>query len=105
MGLKTFSDCNYSKVTSSTDTSPNPNPFRFEIREGFDYDKCCVLVVYYPDCTTFEGMKVLVTDGCVADYKVAKSLDPHFFEKGDVIARFKPTKEGIEQAKSFAKNL
>lgn len=105
MGFKWSSDDTSVSVTASTDTAPNPNPFRFEIFSGADYDNCCLLVVKYPDCTTFEGMKVLVLDGCVANYKDAKSLDPHFFENGDVIARFKPTKEGIEQAKKFAKDL
>ena len=86
---------------SNVQKSPNPNPFRFKvlnITQGWKYD---VISVKYPDCTTYEGLKLLV----VRKYSVGQStevLDPHFFEGGIVVARCAPTEEGIKLANLIA---
>ena len=95
MGLGMFSSGSDS-YNSNSNTSPNPNKYRFKINsitEGTHYD---LIQVNYPDCTTFNGDKVLVVKkGSVGKIKT-KELDPHFFEDGNVVARFKPTEDGIQ---------
>lgn len=98
MGIAMFS-------SGSDPTPPNPNPALFTILSGFDYQECCVLVVRYPGCTTFEGKKVLVLLGKVSDYVGIKNLDPHFTTDGYLVARFVPTESGIQCAKDFAQRV
>lgn len=83
-------------------TSPNPDPFRFEILERTDYGRYCVVSVRYPDCTTFRGLKILV----VEDLPLKPvELDPHFLHHNSVMARFRPTHQGHELAHELAKRL
>lgn len=83
----------------------NPDPSRFEILRCEYINGKTVLEVKYIDCINFEGNKILILKG---DYRPAikhgtlNSLDPHFFPKSDLIARFVPTGIGWSMAKSFA---
>jgi hypothetical protein len=64
-----------------------------------------VVEVRYPDCSNFEGLKVLVYDGVeTAAMEIASGkCDPHFAESGvSPIARFRPTAEGWDMAVRFA---
>jgi len=90
--------CGY-KCSKGNYEPPNPNPRNFSILEKIQYSKACVLMVHYPGCTTFEGRKILVFEGKFTPYKV---LDPHFNSTSNLLARFKPTKEGWQMAKDFA---
>lgn len=55
--------------------------------------------INYPNCTNYEGNKILVT----SFYPGHKSsLDPHFCPNSGIIARFEPTDEGFENALNFA---
>lgn len=83
--------------------APAPNPLKWELLEKFAYDHGYVLIVKYPDCTNFEGVKCMVYEGWFSSSDV---LDPHFQEdsKGP-IARFKPDAEGIAMAKRLAQSL
>lgn len=88
MGMKLFSGCG-AIVTG------NPNPKRFiivSIIEG----KNTYAEIYYPDCTNYEGRKILVYAGKVAGIlQQAKEIDPHFQESGlNLLARFAPTEQG-----------
>lgn len=99
--------------------APNPNPRNFEIlkahtdveprweRGGWRWERSrCVLVVRYPDCTNYEGIKVLVYDDVhLHDLLYADFLDPHFSEEEGFfpIARFRPTEEGVRHALSMLK--
>jgi hypothetical protein len=51
-----------------------------------------VLKVSYPNCTNYEGKKILVFVGDVT-VKIMNSttLDPHFETGSDLVARFVPT--------------
>ena len=97
MGLKLFSSG--SDYTPTSNTTPNPNKFRFTIEEIIKgkagvYD---LLVVKYPDCTTYCGHKlIMVKTGTVNLTDI--ELDPHFLHDGKVVARFKPTDEGYKLA-------
>tara|TARA_R110002167_G_scaffold346501_1_gene557076 strand:+ start:158 stop:466 length:309 start_codon:yes stop_codon:yes gene_type:complete len=78
--------------------SYEPNKFNFNIMlimNGQSYD---MIYVNYPDCTTFNGDKLLVVNKDSVDGKTT-NLDPHFFEDGIIVARFPPTDEGFNLAK------
>jgi hypothetical protein len=83
---------------------PNPNPRNFKILDSIAVGQYVVLDVQYPDCTNFEGRKVLVYWGISKELlQKQTTLDPHFCDEGHIapIARFAPTKEGIEMAMEF----
>ena len=96
MGMKFMFSCGSIQNESynkNTKTSPNPNKYNFEIKKELcKTNNHYLLLVNYPDCTTFNGDKLIIIKGELPD----KELDPHFFENGNVIARFKPDKEGEE---------
>ena len=96
MGMNVMgSSC--AKDTPNTVTTPNPNKHNFRVK-GYIYgDVYDLLIVNYPDCTTFDGVKLLLVNAGSVD-KDTKELDPHFLEDGDVKARFEPTDEGMALA-------
>lgn len=73
---------------------PNPNPHRFTILGRRGHAGVCELLhVDYPDCTTFDGEKLLLLRGTGFS---GKKLDPHLLGgKHRVIAGFEPTEEGL----------
>jgi len=85
------------RYTPTTKTSPNPNKYRFAIRSIVFGERYDLVQVHYPDCTTFNGIKVLVVKKDSITSKT-KEIDPHFFENGNIVARFAPTEEGIKLA-------
>lgn len=51
--------------------------------------------VHYPDCTNYEGDKILLLERPIYNIRVAGGrLDPHFFKGSGLIARLVPTNEG-----------
>jgi len=100
MGIKLFSsgrsDCG---VVYPTD----PNPSVFKIVSIQEFSEYTLVVVDYPNCTNFEGRKVLVMDMSANDIMSMEKLDPHFIEGNNIIARFVPTKKGIRLAKKICK--
>ncbi len=99
MGISPFSRCHGSYMDTGRKTptvkeyvSVNPDPTKFtiiRIIEGIN----TYAEIRYPNCTTFEGLKVMVFRGKVKDkLEKAKSIDPHFdIKKMAPIARFEPT--------------
>ncbi len=90
----------------------NPDPENFQIKNTFIVKgKCQVFLVDYPDCTNYEGRKIIV----VGDSEEGESymhgeidfLDPHFCENAEfpVLARFEPTERGWNWAIKFALSL
>jgi hypothetical protein len=95
--------------SSSEGPNPMPNPRRFEILHGLNIvhgtTTWAILEVLYPDCTNYEGKKILVYKG-ITTYRLRdlESLDPHFTKNGITpFARFEPTEEGWEGALSLAR--
>jgi len=86
---------------------PNPDPRKFVIADHEEIGKFLILFVQYPDCTNFEGYKVLVYSGVTYDeIKSRRVLDPHFTDSQSVpspVARFTPTEAGLEMARTFCK--
>jgi hypothetical protein len=64
-----------------------------------------ILEIEYPDCTNYEGRKLLVFENVtVNDLIKQRSIDPHFSENKKYIspiARFRPNEEGWKDAVSF----
>lgn len=101
MGFKLFSSSTY----DSDIKNPNPNPENFQILKSKIIGRYILLSVNYPDCTNFEGDKILLyKDVNINTLLEQKSLDPHFSNNTllhSPIARFKPTKEGWELAEKL----
>lgn len=62
---------------SSPAVPPNPNPMRFvidDIREFHGSRTITIADVVYPDCTTFEGKKILVFEAEAQELSSAPNL-------------------------------
>jgi len=87
--------------------TPNPDPNKFKLVWHENINGYPVLLVNYPDCTNYEGDKILVYD---RDFDInillcTHRIDPHFYSaKDSPIARFEPTQRGWKMACSFALN-
>lgn len=90
--------------------APNPDPRRWRLVERRLVErngrKATLLLVDYPDCSNFEGRKIMVYEG---DFTPGPVLDPHFcewpFHGQSPIARFPPTVRGGAIALRFAELL
>ena len=83
---------------------PNPNPARFSILRTLQFGRSVVVEVRYPDCTNYEGRKVLVyADTDEVAVKALATLDPHFARHGGPVARFEPTQRGWDLAVEVAR--
>lgn len=105
MGCSFMKRC-YGTVTETKYISMNPNPSNFKIEKMIELENTYV-EVFYPDAKNYEGQKVMVYRGRVAEQIMrAKELDPHFAENGlGPIARFAPTIEGKLIAMQLAKTI
>lgn len=85
--------------------SPNPNPKVWKIIKYKQLKDFLVVKIKYPNCTNYEGNKVLVFKGISLNTLISqKEIDPHFSEnknKYSPIARFEPTEEGWIMAIRF----
>lgn len=92
------SGCSCSRIVYKYEPMfPNPNPNNYKIKQTKQVGKYVVAEIIYPDCTNYEGSKILVFENImVAKLYEVKSLDPHFCENGCLspVARFEPTKKG-----------
>ena len=92
-------------VAKATPADANPNPHNFKIisfntmQNG--EDRYTVVMIEYPDCTTYDGLKVLVYKN-IFDLMERKKIDPHFLGTDtSPIARFPGDKQGLEHALFF----
>lgn len=87
----------------------NPDPENYEIVRTNQVGNHLVMLVRYPDCSNYEGNKVLLfKDTTLLDIKKQKVLDPHFCDNEDFIspfARFEPTTYGYNVALQLAGQL
>ena len=93
-------DCSPPSVL--TQNSVNPDPSSFRVKKVYTSNGLFVSLVNYPNCTTFEGNKILVT---TYDVREKIKLDPHFHNGSGLIARFEPTDTGWEAAVWFVTNV
>ncbi len=82
---------------------PNPDPKNFEIVRSERHGSFLLVEVIYPDCTNYEGRKILLYEGVTLERLMDQgSIDPHFSENPNFaspIARFVPTEEGWDMAR------
>ena len=102
MGLFKMSTGNLPSTNITTDQG-QPNPSEFVILEIFEKNNMTLAIVNYPNCTNYEGLKVMVYIGNLKTaIEHSTFLDPHFLEKGlSPFARFEPTMHGIKIAKAM----
>lgn len=87
----------------NTDTSPEPNPYAFEIIGYIQKNGYLLLEVKYKHCSTYDGRKYLLfINENIEKIKNIKKLDPHFLENNlSLIARIRPNNDGINMIKKI----
>ena len=79
---------------------PNPDPSNYVIKNHKSIRGNLLVFIVYPDCTNYEGKKILLFKGTtIEDLMKQELIDPHFSENPKFkspIARFEPTKFGWE---------
>jgi hypothetical protein len=92
-----------------SDKLPNPDPSNFIITESLQIGNILLVKIKYPDCTNYEGMKILVYEDTTIQALIAQQkIDPHFSENAKYkspLARFEPTDHGWSCAKVLANIL
>lgn len=97
-----------STASSSPDLNPDPN--NWKILQAKEVGKFLILKMEYPNCTNYEGKKILLfEDITLIDLVNQKQIDPHFFPANSKfkspIARFEPTSKGWYMAEILAGRL
>ncbi len=95
--------------------NPNPDPKNYKIKGTITYQKkkgagnFLIVRINYPDCTNFEGNKILVyEDTTIRDLQKQGGIDPHFTNNTKFkapIARFIPGIKGLFMAGLFCKMM
>jgi hypothetical protein len=98
------------KAKKSSSTGGNPDPGNWKIVKAKEYDKYLILMMQYPDCTNYEGKKILVFEKItLVDLVNQKQIDPHFFPGNtsvkSPVARFEPTDRGWNMAEAFCQMM
>lgn len=84
----------------------NPNPANWNIIDKFFWKDYLVLKVNYPNCTNYNGDKIIVFKGIdIAGFYTSGRIDPHFSENSGIVARFAPGEDGMERAIAYVKSL
>jgi hypothetical protein len=86
-----------------------PDPAHFMILRGEQVSEWVILEIVYPDCTNYEGRKILVYRGAeLSKLWMQKNLDPHFCNHAGCtspFARFEPTADGWKAARILCKEM
>lgn len=97
-----------SRIDTPTVTT-NPDPSNYRVLDCQEFPTGYTIIkLRYPDCTNFEGVKILVFAAKLRDILVQHDIDPHFSEskiKLHPIARFVPTEYGWELAVKFVNQM
>lgn len=87
---------------------PNPNPRNFRIQRFVASGNYLVVLINYPDCTNYEGNKIMIFEGIDgSQLEKLDFIDPHFCcgDHLSPIARFEPTDRGWDMACKLMKDL
>ncbi len=82
------------------------NAYHFDIVKYRQFGRILVVQIIYPDCTNYEGNKILIFNDChINIIQCRKGIDPHFVENSnyELLARFQPTEKGWRMAVDFAR--
>jgi len=104
MGMKLFGN---SFGDSYVDNPTDPNPCVFNVEKTEQVGVMLIALVNYPNCTNYEGNKILVFKDMTPDkLKSLSKIDPHFTDSGvSPILRVVPSNEGWEIARKCAQTL
>lgn len=87
----------------------NPDPRNYVIARAESVGLHLVVEIIYPDCTNYEGRKVLLFENVtLVQLLRQKAIDPHFSKNQQMrspMARFEPTERGWALALAVAKDL
>lgn len=79
-----------------------PDPYKYHIKSWKVVGGNTIILAQYEGCKTFNGDKLMVLRG-IHHIEDGEPLDPHFLdEEHAVIARFIPTEDGWNMAKTVA---
>ena len=88
---------------------PNPDPLEWSVLNSFEENGYLLVELRYPDCTNYEGKKIMLYQGVkLNELKQQKRIDPHFSDNPNFhspIARFEPTWKGWQTGLLLMKNL
>ena len=93
MGLSLIGSSSRCEASVSYPADPQPKNFKIDVihTEGI----YTVVELTYPNCTNFEGNKILLFKGMsTQDILMMKEIDPHFYKNSCLVARFIPTDVG-----------
>lgn len=121
IGIRGRSSSTYDKSTGNTTiierviarpvekTLPNPDPYNWIIKDSWKNGKYLLVDITYPDCTNYEGRKIMLYEGVtLEELKEQRTIDPHFSSNKryfSPIARFEPTFEGWEMGQKLVNEL
>lgn len=106
--------CSWGKINQEAweqknETLPNPDPKNYRVLKSEQINSYLLLVIIYPDCTNYEGRKILLFKNVTLQQLFdQKLIDPHFSNNKQYkspIARFEPTENGWELGKQFVNFL
>jgi hypothetical protein len=94
----------------ASEPSPeNPDPNNYHLVAAEENGPYLIVMIKYPNCSNFEGNKILVyKDLNLIALVNQKLIDPHFFKDAKYaspIARFVPTTEGWKMAQVFVAGM
>lgn len=98
-------------ATPKTEPPPqgNPDPTNYQIIKAEEVNGYLIVKIKYPNCTNYEGEKILVYKNMTLIKLVnQKVIDPHFFNDktfASPVARFVPTQEGWEMSVIFTRAM
>ncbi|MCK5021048.1 MAG: hypothetical protein KAS32_28815 [Candidatus Peribacteraceae bacterium] len=106
MGMRSLFGGSDERCSSRELLPGDPDPRRFRIDWVETKGVYCLAKVYYPACTTFVGKKIILFSNTTEEeLRNLQYLDPHFFDDGNIVARFKPSPAGIKMARIMMKIL
>lgn len=84
----------------------NPDPGNYQLLRAEERHGYLLVMIKYPDCTNYEGHKILLfAEMTLLQLVNQKLIDPHFFPSGSQVAspvaRFVPTEQGWDMALRF----
>lgn len=102
------SSCSLHTESNQYAVQNQPNPKNYRIEKIEQVEDNCVVKIIYPDCTNYEGRKILVFKDClIEDIQKLDVIDPHFCrgEHLSPFARFEPTIVGWLSAIKLCEHL
>jgi hypothetical protein len=84
------------KKCRGTPVKPKSERFTLERVHGVGTYVCAL--IHYLDATDFEGRKIIVFQDATEGIIRNTAIDPHFTEKGNIVARFLPGEQCWQNA-------